>query len=237
MTSILIVDDQNTIQQILNSYIEPEKDLEVVGFANNGKEAVQKAQELQPDVILMDIEMPEMNGLSATKVIAQRFPNTKVIIFTSNDNDKYLNLAVKVGAKGYLLKNTPAEEIIKAIKNVGKGYFQLGPGLIEKYLYKVIKAQSNAEQINNLKELVKNQSKIIEKLNIDSVYQEKIEKKIDNSEFLYELKNIQFEFRNIKKRIHDLEKDLSFIRKFLLIFILIFIIIIAILVSLILYQS
>ncbi len=236
MTRILIVDDQNTIQQILNSYIEPEKDLEVVGFAANGKEAVQKVEEMQPDVVLMDIEMPEMNGLSATKVIAQRFPNTKVIIFTSNDNDKYLNLAVKVGAKGYLLKTTPAEEIVKAIRDVCKGYFQLGPGLIEKYLYKVIKAQSSYEQISNLKELVKNQSKIIEKLNIDSNYQEKNEKKLDNSDFLYELKNIQFEFRNVKKRIHDLEKDLSFVRRFLLIFVLIFVIVLVVLVALIFYQ-
>jgi DNA-binding NarL/FixJ family response regulator len=229
MTSILIVDDQNTIQQILNSYIEPEKDLEVVGFAANGKEAVEKVQELQPDVVLMDIEMPEMNGLSATKEITLGFPNTQVIIFTSNDKDKYLNLAVKVGAKGYLLKTTPAEEIVKAIRDVRKGYFQLGPGLIEKYLHKVIKAQTNAEQISNLKELVENHSQLLEKISTGSDYQEKI--------FLSELRNIQFESRNIKKRINDLDRDISFIRKFLLISVLVFVVIIAILLVLILYKS
>jgi DNA-binding NarL/FixJ family response regulator len=229
MTRILIVDDQNTIQQILNSYIEPEKDLEVVGFAANGKEAVEKVQELQPDVVLIDIEMPEMNGLSATKEITLGFPNTQVIIFTSNDKDKYLNLAVKVGAKGYLLKTTPAEEIVKAIRDVRKGYFQLGPGLIEKYLHKVIKAQSNAEQISNLKELVENHSQLIEKISTGSDYQEKI--------FLSELRNIQFESRNIKKRINDLDRDMSFIRKFSLISVLVFVVIIAILLVLILYKS
>lgn len=222
MIRILVVDDQRTVQKIIENYLDSEDDLKVVGFANDGKSAIEKAEELQPDVVLMDIEMPGMDGLSATKIIADRYVNTKVVILTLNDNnEEYLKQALNVGAKGYLLKTTSADEIIEAIRNAYKGYFQLGPGLLEKYLHQALKAQTNADEITQLKEIIQSQSRILEKINDESVAQEIIEKKLDNSQFFAELKNIQFEFRNVKKRISHVEQELSFFRKFLLIFVLI----------------
>ena len=132
MISILLVEDQNTILQLLKTYLEQEPDLEVVGVAVDGKEALSKIEELQPNVVLMDIEMPKLDGLSATKLISQRFPQTKVLILSTHDEDRYLNDALEVGAKGYLLKNTPPQELSNTVRAVDKGYFQLGPGVLKK---------------------------------------------------------------------------------------------------------
>lgn len=129
---LLLVDDQNSIRQYLRSSLEPELDLEIVGSAADGQTAVSLVETLHPDIVLIDIEMPGMDGLKATQIIKERFAKTKVIILSSHDNNEYINQALKVGAKGYLLKNTPATEIVHAIRYVYKGYLQLGPGLFEK---------------------------------------------------------------------------------------------------------
>jgi DNA-binding NarL/FixJ family response regulator len=137
MIRVLIVDDQKAIQQFLKNCLENEPDLEIVGIASDGKQAIQKIEDMRPDVVVMDINMPEMDGLSATKIISDRFTSVRVLILSLYDDDEYLSEALEVGAKGYLFKNTPSEEIIIAIRSVYKGYFQLGPGLLEKYLYKL----------------------------------------------------------------------------------------------------
>ena len=129
---ILIADDQNSIRQKLRLLIEPELDLEIVGTAADGQKAIASVESLQPDVALIDIEMPVMNGLTATKIIRERFANTKVIILSSYDDNEYIDKALKAGAKSYLLKHTPAIEIVHAIRYVHLGYLQLGPGLFEK---------------------------------------------------------------------------------------------------------
>ena len=131
MINILLVEDQNTILQLLKTYLEQEPDLEIVGIATNGQEAINKTGQLAPDVVLMDIEMPKIDGLKATKIISQRFPQTKVLILSIHDSDRYLKDALEVGAKGYLLKNTPPQELANTVRAVHKGYFQLGPGLLK----------------------------------------------------------------------------------------------------------
>ncbi|MGK7947221.1 MAG: response regulator transcription factor [Xenococcaceae cyanobacterium] len=206
MIRILIVDDQKTIRELLKINLEKNKDLEIVGFAVNGKEAIKQVQELTPDLVLMDINMPVMNGLRATKVISQKFPNTKVIVFTTNDNDKYLNFALDVGAKGYLLKDTSDEEISKAIYHAQKGYFYLENKLVEKYLVKLAKVQSDLNNTFGLKQLIINQSQIIDE-------------KLDSSRFFAELQESKFTFRDINNRIRKLEKTISSLRKILNIFI------------------
>ena len=155
MIKILIVDDQKTIRNILESYLQKESDLKIVGFAVNGKEAIDQISVLQPDVVLMDLEMPIMNGLDATKIIADKFVTTKVLILTVHDNEQDLNRALQNGAKGYLLKTAPGEELINAIRQVNKGYFQLGSELVEKYLYKILKLESDIDEVSQLKEEVK----------------------------------------------------------------------------------
>ena len=134
MIDVLIVDDQNFIRKTLESYLEPESDLNVIGFAENGKAAVDEVRQLQPDVVLMDIEMPVMDGLSATKTIAEEFTNTKVLILSVRDREQDVARALELGAKGYWSKNTTASELADAIRYVHKGYFQVALELVEKHL-------------------------------------------------------------------------------------------------------
>ena len=164
MIKILIVDDQQTIQEILVNYLEGEAGLKIVGVANDGQQALTMVEELRPDIVLMDIDMPALDGLTATRIISERFVETQVLILSVHDEDSYLNTALQVGAKGYLLKNTPAKELINAIFSAYKGYFQLGPGLLEKYLYKVAQSESNRDEVKQVKEMMLQQSKLLEEM-------------------------------------------------------------------------
>jgi DNA-binding NarL/FixJ family response regulator len=136
MIRILVADDQNLIRQALQVYLETESDLKVVAHADDGLIALEKVEQLSPDIALIDLDMPGMDGLTTTKIIAQRFPKTKVLVFSSHDREEYINDAIQAGARGYLLKSTPAEELASAIRYVNKGYFHLGPGLFERLIVK-----------------------------------------------------------------------------------------------------
>lgn len=148
MINILVVDDQKTSQQFLKTSLETEPDFNIIGLANNGEEAIEQVAKLQPNIVIMDINMPVMNGLAATKVIAERYTSTKVLIFSLYDDDESLSNAIEAGAKGYLFKNTPSEEIIMAIRSAHLGYFQLGPGLLERYLYRFSTNSLTNKEIN-----------------------------------------------------------------------------------------
>ncbi len=134
MISLLLVDDQNLIRQGLKALLELETDLEVIGEAENGLIAIDRVKELQPNVVLMDIRMPVMDGVTATKQICQKFPNVNILVLTTFDDDTYVAAAIKNGAKGYLLKDTPSEEIAAAIRAVALGYTHLAPGMIDKIM-------------------------------------------------------------------------------------------------------
>jgi DNA-binding NarL/FixJ family response regulator len=131
---LLIVDDQSLIRQGLKAILEQEPDLHVVGDAENGKVALELVAALQPDVVLMDIRMPEMDGRTATKLIVQNFPKVKVLVLSTFDDDSYLTGAMRAGAKGYLLKDMPSRELADAIRFGHYGYTQFGPGLFDKLL-------------------------------------------------------------------------------------------------------
>jgi DNA-binding NarL/FixJ family response regulator len=137
MIRVLLVDDQSLIRQGLKALLELEADLQIVGEADNGQAAIALVESLQPDVVLMDIRMPIMDGVAATREIEKRFANTKVLVLTTFDDDEYVAQAMGCGAKGYLLKDTPSEELAAAIRAVHKGYTHLGPGLFEKAIAKV----------------------------------------------------------------------------------------------------
>ena len=134
MIRILLVDDQRMIREALTFLLEPEKDFQIVGTADNGIDAVQQVEKLQPDIALMNIEMPGLDGASATKTITKKFPHTKILILSSYDSDEYIAKLLAVGAKGYLLKDTTSQDIAAAIRSVYKGYTQIGPGLLDKLL-------------------------------------------------------------------------------------------------------
>ncbi|WP_019503874.1 NHLP bacteriocin system secretion protein [Pleurocapsa sp. PCC 7319] len=130
---VLIVDDQNLVRQRLKLLIETEADLEVVGTAEDGEIAIEQIESLKPDVILLDLEMPRMNGIKVTRIISKRFPECRILILSSHETSEYIDRAIDAGARGYLLKNAPIEELNNAIHSVNRGYFHLAPGLWEKF--------------------------------------------------------------------------------------------------------
>ncbi|MBO3461676.1 response regulator transcription factor [Aetokthonos hydrillicola Thurmond2011] len=134
MIKVLIVDDQSLIRQGLKVLLELEQDLEIVGEAENGEIAIKLVEAFNPDVVLMDIRMPVMDGVAATKEIQNRFTGSKVLVLTTFDDDEYVTAALQNGAMGYLFKDTPSEELAVAIRAVYKGYTQLGPGIVKKLL-------------------------------------------------------------------------------------------------------
>lgn len=150
MIRILLVDDQPLFREGLASLLALEEDFEIVGEANHGQEAITLAEQLRPDVILMDVRMPICNGVEATREIQSRFPWIHILVLTTFDEDEYVFQSLEVGALGYLLKSTPAKQVAIAIRNVQQGYSQLGPTIAPKVFSqvkspsKVVKADCQA---------------------------------------------------------------------------------------------
>ena len=132
MIRVLLVDDQSIVREGLSSLLQTQPDLEIVGEAENGKVAVERSLILKPDVVLMDIRMPIMDGIAAIRVLAQEAPEIKILVLTTFDDDQYVTQAMACGAQGYLLKDTPSAELAQAIRSINQGYTQLGPGLFAK---------------------------------------------------------------------------------------------------------
>ena len=132
MINLLIVEDQQTILQLLKNYLEQESDLKIVAIATDGQAAINKVDRFRPDVVLMDVEMPGLDGITATKIISERYPDVKVLILSTHDDDQIFSQALQAGAKGYILKTTPAQELIKFIRSVHRERLQVGSGLVQK---------------------------------------------------------------------------------------------------------
>ncbi|MBD2603803.1 response regulator transcription factor [Scytonema hofmannii FACHB-248] len=140
MIRLLLVDDQSLVRQGLKAILSLEPDLEIVGMGENGEEAISIIERLaiaqvetpQPDIVLMDLRMPVMNGTTATRIICERFPNIKVLVLSTYDDDRDVSEAIRAGAKGYLLKDMPSSELVNAIRSINSGYAQLAPGLLER---------------------------------------------------------------------------------------------------------
>lgn len=118
---ILLADDHVLVRKGIIAMLEPESDLEIVGEANNGLEALELSKELKPDLLIIDIRMPEMNGLDATAKLPQYSPKTKALILSMHDSDDYVLQSLQIGASGYLLKDTEKNEFLKAIHQVVSG--------------------------------------------------------------------------------------------------------------------
>jgi DNA-binding NarL/FixJ family response regulator len=134
---ILLVDDHSVVRQGLKMFLALDPELEVVGEATNGEEALRRAQTLQPDVVLMDLLMPVMDGIAATAAIRKAFPDTEVIALTSVLEDASVTGAVRAGAIGYLLKDTEADELVRAIKAAANGQVQLSPQALTRLMREV----------------------------------------------------------------------------------------------------
>jgi len=131
---LLIADDHNIVRKGIKVLLATEKDMQVVGEAENGVEAVQKAAALDPDVILMDIVMPEMDGIEATRRITADRPGSRILVLTSFAADDKVFPAVKAGALGYLLKDSTPEQLLEAIRQVHRGEPSLEPSIARKVL-------------------------------------------------------------------------------------------------------
>jgi DNA-binding NarL/FixJ family response regulator len=132
MIRLLLVDDQMLICQGLKAMLSLESDFEVVGIASDGQQALSQVEELLPDVVLMDVQMPHLDGHAATRLIRERYPQIRVLMLSTFSSCEYISTAIQAGAQGYLLKDMPSEELAQAIRAIHQGYSQLGPGLLEK---------------------------------------------------------------------------------------------------------
>jgi DNA-binding NarL/FixJ family response regulator len=166
---LLIVDDQALIRRGLRALFKPEVDLSVLGEAENGVAALDwlRSADPLPDVILMDVRMPTMDGVATTSAIVQAFPTVRILILTTFDDTEYVTQALQNGASGYLLKDTPAEELVQAIQLVHKGYTQLAPGLAQKLMARapaieVIEVTASPPDLADLTELTPREREILQ---------------------------------------------------------------------------
>jgi DNA-binding NarL/FixJ family response regulator len=134
MIKVLLVDDQKLVRQGIQVLLESEGDITVVGQAGDGQQALELTASLKPDVILMDIRMPVMDGVAATRELGQRFPQIGVIILTTFDDDEYVFEGLKAGARGYLLKDISSEEMAAAVRTVAAGGALIQPSITRKVL-------------------------------------------------------------------------------------------------------
>jgi DNA-binding NarL/FixJ family response regulator len=134
MTRVLIADDDDLMRAGLVELLSDEPELEIVGEASTGREAVERARRLGPDVVLMDVRMPDLNGLEATCELARAAPLTRVLILTTFEQDDYVFGALRAGASGFLLKRTRPEELIAAVHTIARGDSLLSPSVTRRVI-------------------------------------------------------------------------------------------------------
>lgn len=139
MIRVVICDDQEVVCQGLKAILSTAENLDVIGIANNGIEALEFLEAHPSDVILMDLKMPVMNGIHATKEIKEKFPDVKVLVLTTYDADAWLFDAIRNGAEGYLLKDTSRDELIEAIENIASGNTPVDPKVAGKLFHQLSK--------------------------------------------------------------------------------------------------
>ncbi len=148
MIRVLICDDQDLVREGLKAILSTESDLQVVGLAGDGAEALDMIQDCRPDVVLMDLKMPVMNGVLATAEIRRQFPGVEVLVLTTYDTDDWVFDAIRSGARGYLLKDTPRQRLVEAIRETTEGRTAVDPGVAGKLFNHV--ARGGAEPASKM---------------------------------------------------------------------------------------
>jgi DNA-binding NarL/FixJ family response regulator len=146
MIRVLVVDDQDIVRRGLGVILAHQPGIEVAGYASDGIEALEQVARCQPDVALMDLKMPRLNGIQATRQIVDRYPTVKVVVLTTYDADEWLFDAIRAGACSYLLKDSDNEAIVAAVRGAVEGHTSLDPGVAGRVLqeFNRLAAQSNA---------------------------------------------------------------------------------------------
>ncbi|MFA0753367.1 MAG: hypothetical protein IMHGJWDQ_001142 [Candidatus Fervidibacter sp.] len=143
---VLIVDDHAILRDGLKALLQSEPDIEVVGEASTGREAIKLIRKLRPNVVLMDISMPDMTGLQATEIIKKSYPEVKVIALTVHESETYLKRMMKVGADGYVVKGAAAQELTRAIRTVVKGSVYIHPDTAKQLMSELPQAEPAKEE-------------------------------------------------------------------------------------------
>jgi DNA-binding NarL/FixJ family response regulator len=149
MIRVLVCDDQDVVTEGLKAILRTDPEIEVVGIASDGGEAIELAASLAPDVILMDLKMPVVNGIQATRAIRTQHPKLHVLVLTTYDADEWVFDAIRSGASGYLLKDTPREELIAAIKGTAAGKTHVDPNVAGKLFSRLTQAAPAPETAQN----------------------------------------------------------------------------------------
>ena len=207
MTTVLVVDDLNSIREFLNINLSSEPDIQIVDLAHDGEMAIAKAKEHQPDIILMDINMPgAIDGIEATEKIMRYFPQIKVLLLTSEDDREQLERSLKAGSRGYILKNTSIKDIASIIRLAEKGFYQIGP-IIDKWegalQHNIESVEEKLEQLDPSQK--KEDSKAIESL----LQQDYLTESGDVSPMNYALSNLSSELIEMQKTIKFQESTIS----------------------------
>lgn len=147
---VLLAEDHALMREGTRELVQHEPGIEIVGEAGDGEEAVQLASELQPDVVIMDIRMPKLNGIAATKQIKELYPDIAVLILTAYDDDQYVFGLIEAGAAGYLLKDVSSQELVSAIRTVCAGGSVLHPAITRKVLERLIAISSGKLDVERI---------------------------------------------------------------------------------------
>ena len=197
MLRILLVDDHVLFRKGLAALLESQANIKVIGEASNGLEAIQAAQELQPDLIMMDIKMPKCDGLQATRSIKQIMPDVKIVMLTASDDDQYLFEAIKIGAQGYLLKDLELYQLLDLLDSISKGGAILSGAMATKIFMEFSRGNQNGHQNDDSGEELTEREVVILKHVAQGMMNKEIAKILDISE-----NTVKIHLRNILGKLH-----------------------------------
>jgi two-component system response regulator NreC len=204
---VLIADDHTLVRQGLRMMIQPQQDMEVVGEASNGREAVERAAELDPDVVLMDLSMPIMNGLDAARHIIKTNPRIGVLILTMHLNEEYVFQALGAGAKGYIIKESSSEELIKAVRSVYRHETYIDPRIPREVIDQYIRRANQHDTSGAPKDILTPREREVLKLIAEGKSNKEIAQILDLS-----VKTVDVHRTNLMKKlnIHDVATLVKF---------------------------
>lgn len=161
---LLLADDHIILRQGTAELLRREPDLEIVGEADNGQQAVELAQTFKPNIVVMDVRMPVLSGIEATRRIRESLPNVQVLVLTAHDDDQYIFSLLQAGASGYLLKTAPVSELVKAIRQVWAGESPLDPAIARKVVARMSGERGSTPEVLALPDLTAREFEVLQLL-------------------------------------------------------------------------